>query len=83
MFGNNAVVNVVAPTGMDAFNVLGETLHRFAGSDWKNMKKEMMKMTQETYQKGLFIHMPHISKHTMHTMRKCYAELSQNTIHWQ
>jgi hypothetical protein len=40
MFDGNAVVHVVAPTGMAAFNVLGE---RFAGLDWKNMKKEMAK----------------------------------------
>jgi hypothetical protein len=30
MFDDNYVVHVVAPTGMAAFNVLGETLHRFA-----------------------------------------------------
>jgi hypothetical protein len=39
MFDDNDVVHVVAPTGMAAFNVLGETLHRFAGLDWWNMNK--------------------------------------------
>ena len=38
---------------MAAFNVLGETLHRFAGLDWQNMKKEMSKKTQEQLQKKL------------------------------
>jgi hypothetical protein len=33
MFGENDVVHVLAPTGISAFNVLGETLHRFAGID--------------------------------------------------
>jgi hypothetical protein len=33
MFDDNDAVHVVAPTGMAAFNVLGETLHRFAGLD--------------------------------------------------
>jgi hypothetical protein len=28
---------------MAALNVLGETLHRFSGVDWKNMKKVMTK----------------------------------------
>jgi hypothetical protein len=39
MFDDNNVVHVFAPTGMTAFNVLWETLHRFAGLDWRNMKK--------------------------------------------
>jgi predicted GTPase len=39
MFDDNDVVHVVAPTGMAAFNVLGKTLHRVAGLDWKNTKK--------------------------------------------
>jgi hypothetical protein len=30
MFDDNHVVNVISPTGMASFNVLGETLHRFA-----------------------------------------------------
>jgi hypothetical protein len=33
MFGDNYVVHVLAPTGKAAFNVLGETLHRFAEID--------------------------------------------------
>jgi hypothetical protein len=33
MFDEKDVFHVVAPTGMAAFNVLGETLHRFAGLD--------------------------------------------------
>jgi hypothetical protein len=33
MFGDNDVVHILAPTGISAFNVLGETLHRFAGID--------------------------------------------------
>jgi hypothetical protein len=33
MFGDNDVVHVLAPTVIAAFNVLGETLHRFAGID--------------------------------------------------
>jgi hypothetical protein len=33
MFGDNDVVHVLAPTGIAAFNVLGDTLHRFAGND--------------------------------------------------
>jgi hypothetical protein len=41
MFNDNDVVHVTAPTGMAAFNVLGETLHQFAGLDWQNMTKEM------------------------------------------
>jgi hypothetical protein len=28
---------------MDVFNVLGETLHIFAGLDWQNMTKDMKK----------------------------------------
>jgi hypothetical protein len=34
MFDDNAVVHVVASTGMAAFNVIGKTLHIFAGLDW-------------------------------------------------
>jgi hypothetical protein len=52
MFDDN-VVHVVAPTGMAAFNVLGETLHRFAGLDWRNMKKRMINSTMEKLQKKL------------------------------
>jgi signal recognition particle GTPase len=33
MFGDNNVVHVLSPTCIAAFNVLGETLHRFAGID--------------------------------------------------
>lgn len=53
MFDDNNVVHVVAPTGMPAFNVLGEPLHRVPGLDWKNMKKEMTKRTQEQLKKKL------------------------------
>jgi hypothetical protein len=53
MFDDNDVVQVVAPTGMSAFNVLGETLHRFAGIDWQNMKKGMTNSTMEKLQKKL------------------------------
>jgi hypothetical protein len=47
------VVHVVAPTGMSAFNFLGETLHRFAGLDWRNMKKGMTNSTMDKSQKKL------------------------------
>jgi ATP-dependent DNA helicase PIF1 len=53
MFDDNDVVHVVAPTGMAAFNVLGKTLHRFAGLDWRNMKKGMTNTTMEKLQKKL------------------------------
>jgi hypothetical protein len=53
MFDDNDVVHVVAPIGMSAFNVLGETLHRFAGLDWWNMKKGMTNSTMEKLQKKL------------------------------
>jgi hypothetical protein len=33
MFGDNDVVHVLDPPGIAAFNVLGETIHRFAGID--------------------------------------------------
>jgi hypothetical protein len=33
MFGDNDVVHILSLTGIAAFNVLGETLHRFAGID--------------------------------------------------
>jgi hypothetical protein len=33
MFGDNGVVHVLAPTCIAAFNILGETLHIFAGID--------------------------------------------------
>jgi hypothetical protein len=33
MFGDNHVVHVLDPTGIAAFNVLGETLHIFSGID--------------------------------------------------
>jgi Cdc6-like AAA superfamily ATPase len=49
MFDNNYVVHVVAPTGMAAYNVLGETLHKFSGLDWQNMTK----MTQEQLKKKI------------------------------
>jgi hypothetical protein len=52
MFDDNDVVHGVATTGIDAFNILGETLHRFAGLYWKNMKKEMSKRTQEKLHKN-------------------------------
>jgi hypothetical protein len=51
MFDDNVVVHVVPPTGMAVFNVLGETLHRFAGLDWQNMKKGMNNSTMEKLQK--------------------------------
>jgi hypothetical protein len=47
MSDDNDVVHVVAPTGLAAFNVLGGTLHRFAGLDWRNMKKGMTNSTME------------------------------------
>jgi hypothetical protein len=50
MFDDNGLVHVVDPTGMTAFNVIAETLHRFEGLDWNNMKKEMKKRTQEQLQ---------------------------------
>jgi hypothetical protein len=53
MIDDNYVVHVVAPTGMTAFNVLGETLHRFAGLEWPNMKKGMINSTKEKLQKKL------------------------------
>jgi hypothetical protein len=53
IFDDNDMVHVVASTGMAAFNVLGETLHRFSGLDWKNMKNKMTKRTQEQLQKKL------------------------------
>jgi hypothetical protein len=53
MFDDNDVVHGVAPTGMSAFNVLGETLHRFAGLDWRNMKKGMTNSIMEKLQKKL------------------------------
>jgi hypothetical protein len=33
MFGDNDVVHILSTTGIAALNVLGETLHRFAGID--------------------------------------------------
>jgi hypothetical protein len=33
MFDDNDVVHVLAPTGIAAFNVLEEKLHRFSGID--------------------------------------------------
>lgn len=53
MFDDNNVVHVVAPSGMPAFNVLGEPLHRVPGLDWKNMKKEMTKRTHEQLKKKI------------------------------
>jgi hypothetical protein len=53
MFDDNYVIHVVAPTGIEAFNVLGETLHRFVGLDWRNMKKGMTNSTMEKFQKKL------------------------------
>jgi hypothetical protein len=53
MFDDNDVVHVVAPTVMAAFNILGETLHRFAGLDWRNMKKGLTNSTMEKLQNKL------------------------------
>jgi hypothetical protein len=53
MFDDNDVVHVVAPTGMAVFNVLGETVHRFASLDWQNTKKGMANSTMEKLQKKL------------------------------
>jgi hypothetical protein len=53
MFDDNDVFHVVAPTGMAAFNVPGGTLHRFAGLDWRNMKKGMTSITMDKLQKKL------------------------------
>jgi hypothetical protein len=38
---------------MASFNVLGETLHRFAGLDLRNTKKGMTNRTMEKLQKKL------------------------------
>jgi hypothetical protein len=43
MFDDNDVVHVVALTGMTALNVLGKTLHRFEGLDWRNMTNRAKK----------------------------------------
>jgi hypothetical protein len=53
MFDDHDVVHVAAPTGMAAFNVPGKTLHRFAGLDWRNMKKGMTNSTMENYKTRL------------------------------
>jgi hypothetical protein len=53
MFDDSDVVHVIAPTGMAAFNVLGETLHRFAGIDWKNLEKGVSGPTKERLRKKL------------------------------
>jgi hypothetical protein len=53
MFDDNDVVHDVAPTGIAAFNVLGETIHRFAGLDWRNTKIGMTNSTMEKLQKKL------------------------------
>jgi hypothetical protein len=53
MFDDNYVVHFVVPTGMAAFNFLGETLHRFVGLDWWSMKKGMTNSTMEKLQKKL------------------------------
>jgi hypothetical protein len=53
MFYDNDMVHVVAPTAMTAFNVLWETLHRFVGLDWWNIKKVMTNSTMEKLQKKL------------------------------
>jgi hypothetical protein len=53
IFGDNDVVHVLAPTGIAAFNVLGETLHRFAGIDWKNPRKGMSNCKVQDLQKRL------------------------------
>jgi hypothetical protein len=53
MFYDHDVVHVIAPTGMAASNVLGGTLHRFAGLDWRNMKKGMTNSTMKKLQKKL------------------------------
>jgi hypothetical protein len=47
------VVHVVALTGMAAFNVLGETLHKCVGLYWWNMKKGMTHSTMYKLQKKL------------------------------
>jgi hypothetical protein len=52
MVDDNEVVHVVAPTGIVAFKVIGETLHRFVELDWQNMTKYMTKRTQEQLQKN-------------------------------
>jgi hypothetical protein len=57
MFDDNDVVHVVAPTGMVVFNVLGETLHRFAGLDWGNTKKGMTNGTMKKLQNMVAIMM--------------------------
>jgi hypothetical protein len=41
MFDDNTVVHVVAPTGMAAFSILGDTLHIFTGLN-KKMKKDIL-----------------------------------------
>jgi hypothetical protein len=53
MFDDNDVVHVVATTWMAAFNVLVETLYRFEGLDWRNIKKGMKNSTMEKLQKKL------------------------------
>jgi hypothetical protein len=53
MFGDNDVVHILAPPGIAAFNVLGETLHRFAGIDWKNPRKGMSYWKVQDIQKIL------------------------------
>jgi hypothetical protein len=47
MFDDSDVVHVIAPTGMAAFNILGKTLHRCVGLDWRNTRKGMTNSTME------------------------------------
>jgi hypothetical protein len=53
MFDDNYVVHVIAPTGMAAFNVLGETIHRFACLDLRNMNEGMTNSAMDKLQKKL------------------------------
>jgi hypothetical protein len=53
MFDDNDVVNVVAPTGMEVFNVIRGTLHRFVGLYWRNTKKVMTNRTMKKIRKKL------------------------------
>jgi hypothetical protein len=53
MFDKDDEVHVVYFIVMAAFNVLEETLHIFAGLDWKNTTKDMTKRTQVEPRKKL------------------------------
>jgi hypothetical protein len=72
MFDDNDVVHAVAPTGMAAFNLLGGTLHRCEGLDWRNMKKGMTNSTMEKLQNKL--------QNTVATMMDERSMLSQIII---